>query len=100
MQKDQTDITEKQNKTEEIIKEYQKQLERKAGLTIEQAREELVESLKEEARLHVNNYVESLKEDARMQVNNYFKNLVDEARMHAEDQSINIVFDNIQRSAT
>lgn len=85
MQKDQSVLTEKLNKTDVLIKEYQKQLERIAGLTIEQAREELVESLKE---------------DARMQVNNYVKNLVDEARMHAEDQSRKIVLETIQRTAT
>lgn len=85
LQKDQSVLTEKLNKTDVLIKEYQKQLERIAGLTIEQAREELVESLKE---------------DARMQVNNYVKNLVDEARMHAEDQSRKIVLETIQRTAT
>lgn len=85
LQKDQSVLTEKLNKTDVLIKEYQKQLERIAGLTIEQAREELVESLKE---------------DARMQVNNYVKNLVDEARMHAQDQSRKIVLETIQRTAT
>lgn len=83
--KDQSALNEKSTKTDEILKEYQKQLERIAGLTAEQARAELIESMKE---------------DARIQVSNYVKNLVDEARMQAEDESRKIIIETIQRTAT
>jgi ribonuclease Y len=83
--KDQAALNEKSIKTDEILKEYQQQLERIAGLTAEQARAELIESMKE---------------DARIQVSNYVKNLVDEARMQAEDESRKIIIETIQRTAT
>ncbi|HOJ25286.1 MAG TPA: ribonuclease Y [Bacteroidales bacterium] len=83
--KDQSALNEKSIKTDEILKEYQKQLERIAGLTAEQARTELIESMKD---------------DARIQVSNYVKNLVDEARMQAEEESRKIIIETIQRTAT
>jgi ribonuclease Y len=83
--KDQASLYEKIEKANETLKEYQNQLERIAGLTAEQARTELIESMKE---------------DARIQVSNYVKNLVDEARMQAEDESRKIIIETIQRTAT
>lgn len=83
--KDQASLNEKIEKANETLKEYQNQLERIAGLTAEQARTELIESMKE---------------DARIQVSNYVKNLVDEARMQAEDESRKIIIETIQRTAT
>lgn len=83
--KDQASLNEKIEKTNETLKAYQHQLERIAGLTAEQARTELIESMKE---------------DARIQVSNYVKNLVDEARMQAEDESRKIIIETIQRTAT
>ncbi|MDI3544812.1 MAG: ribonucrease [Rikenellaceae bacterium] len=83
--KDQASLNEKIEKTNVTLKAYQEQLERIAGLTAEQARAELIESMKE---------------DARIQVSNYVKNLVDEARMQAEDESKKIIIETIQRTAT
>ena len=83
--KDQASLNEKIEKANETLKEYQNQLERIAGLTAEQARTELIESMKE---------------DARIQVSNYVKNLVDEARMQAEEESRKIIIETIQRTAT
>lgn len=83
--KDQASLNEKIEKTDETLKAYQNQLERIAGLTAEQARTELIESMKE---------------DARIQVSNYVKNLVDEARMQAEEESRKIIIETIQRTAT
>ncbi|MDI6832243.1 MAG: ribonuclease Y [Bacteroidales bacterium] len=83
--KDQASLNEKIEKTDETLKAYQHQLERIAGLTAEQARTELIESMKE---------------DARIQVSNYVKNLVDEARMQAEEESRKIIIETIQRTAT
>jgi len=83
--KDQVSLNEKIEKTDETLKAYQNQLERIAGLTAEQARTELIESMKE---------------DARIQVSNYVKNLVDEARMQAEEESRKIIIETIQRTAT
>ncbi|MDD3629894.1 MAG: ribonuclease Y [Bacteroidales bacterium] len=83
--KDQNSLYEKIEKTNVTLKAYQEQLERIAGLTAEQARAELIESMKE---------------DARIQVSNYVKNLVDEARMQAEDESKKIIIETIQRTAT
>lgn len=83
--KDQASLNEKIEKTDETLKAYQNQLERIAGLTAEQARKELIESMKE---------------DARIQVRNYVKNLVDEARMQAEKESRKIIIETIQRTAT
>ncbi len=83
--KDQASLNEKIEKTDKTLKAYQNQLERIAGLTTEQARTELIESMKE---------------DARTQVSNYVKNLVDEARMQAEDESRKIIIETIQRTAT
>jgi ribonuclease Y len=83
--KDQASLSEKIEKTSETLKAYRNQLERIAGLTAEQARKELIESMKE---------------DARIQVSNYVKNLVDEARMQAEDESKKIIIETIQRTAT
>ncbi|HOB27556.1 MAG TPA: ribonuclease Y [Bacteroidales bacterium] len=83
--KDQASLSEKIEKTSETLKAYRNQLERIAGLTAEQARKELIESMKE---------------DARIQVRNYVKNLVDEARMQAEDESRKIIIETIQRTAT
>ena len=83
--KDQASLNEKIEKANETLKEYQNQLERIAGLTAEQARTELIESMKE---------------DARIQVSNYVKNLVDEARMQADEESRKIIIETIQRTAT
>ncbi|HPB19361.1 MAG TPA: ribonuclease Y [Bacteroidales bacterium] len=83
--KDQASLNEKIEKTDETLKAYQNQLERIAGLTAEQARTELIESMKE---------------DARIQVSNYVKNLVDEARMQVEEESRKIIIETIQRTAT
>ena len=75
----------KQEEVEAIKNQHLKQLESIAGLSADEAREQLVENLKQEARTQ-----------AMMQV----KDIVDEAKLTASKEAKKVVIQTIQRTAT
>ncbi|QPH39162.1 ribonuclease Y [Pedobacter endophyticus] len=82
----QTDLAVKKQEEVEVLKnQHLKQLETIAGLSAEEAKEQLVENLKQEARTQ-----------AMMQV----KDIVDEAKLTASKEAKKVVIQTIQRTAT
>ncbi|WP_421940779.1 ribonuclease Y [Pedobacter sp.] len=82
----QTDIAVKKQDEVEVLKnQHLKQLESIAGLSAEEAKDQLVENLKQEARTQ-----------AMMQV----KDIVDEAKLTASKEAKKVVIQTIQRTAT
>lgn len=82
----QTDIAHKKQEEVEALKnQHLKQLETIAGLSAEEAKDQLVENLKQEARTQ-----------AMMQV----KDIVDEAKLTATKEAKKVVIQSIQRTAT
>lgn len=82
----QTDLAiKKQEDVEALKNQHLKQLESIAGLSAEEAKEQLVENLKQEARTQ-----------AMMQV----KDIVDEAKLTASKEAKKVVIQTIQRTAT
>ena len=75
----------KQEEVEALKSQHLKQLETIAGLSAEEAKDQLVENLKQEARTQ-----------AMMQV----KDIVDEARLTANKEAKKVVIQTIQRTAT
>ena len=81
-----TEVNEKKREEVEALKnQHIQQLETIAGLTAEEAREQLVSSLKEEAR-----------SQAMIQI----KDIVDEAKLTASKEAKKVVIQTIQRTAT
>jgi len=82
----QTELAVKKQEEVEVLKnQHLKQLETIAGLSAEEAKEQLVENLKQEARTQ-----------AMMQV----KDIVDEAKLTASKEAKKVVIQTIQRTAT
>jgi ribonuclease Y len=82
----QTDLAVKKQDEVEVLKnQHLKQLESIAGLSAEEAKDQLVENLKQEARTQ-----------AMMQV----KDIVDEAKLTASKEAKKVVIQTIQRTAT
>ncbi|WP_443944036.1 ribonuclease Y [Pedobacter sp. AW1-32] len=82
----QTDLAvKKQDEVEVLKKQHLTQLESIAGLSADEAKEQLVENLKQEARTQ-----------AMMQV----KDIVDEAKLTASKEAKKVVIQTIQRTAT
>lgn len=75
----------KQAEIEKFHKQRLEQLEAIAGLSAEEARKQLVESLTEEAKIEAMSYV---------------KDIVEEAKMNAHNEAKKIVIETIQRTAT
>jgi len=82
----QTEVAVKKQEEVEVLKnQHLKQLETIAGLSADEAKEQLVENLKQEARTQ-----------AMMQV----KDIVDEAKLTASKEAKKVVIQTIQRTAT
>lgn len=81
----QTQLDARKQEVEVIIKEQRAKLESISGLTVEDARETLIESLKEEAKT---------------QAQQYINEIVDDAKMTASKEAKKIVIQSIQRVAT
>jgi ribonuclease Y len=75
----------KQQEAEAIVQEVQSQLEKVAGLTAAEAREQLVESLRNEAQL---------------QASSYIKDTVAQAKLTATKDAKKVVLETIQRTAS
>ncbi|MCS6820748.1 MAG: ribonuclease Y [Microscillaceae bacterium] len=84
--KQQTEIINKKKEEAERLRLSQvEQLEKIANLTAEEAKQQLIESLKEEAQA---------------QIQGYAKNLLEEAKMSATREAKKIIIQTIQRTAT
>ena len=81
----QAQLDTKKQEVEVIINEQRAKLETISGLSVEQARENLIESLKEEAKT---------------QAQQYINEIVDDAKMTASKEAKKIVIQSIQRVAT
>jgi ribonuclease Y len=79
------DLQAKQQEAEAIVFEVQSQLEKVAGLTAAEAREQLVESLRNEAQL---------------QASSYIKDTVAQAKLTATKDAKKVVLETIQRTAS
>ncbi|TAE26873.1 MAG: ribonuclease Y [Cytophagales bacterium] len=75
----------KQEEAEKMLNEQVEQLEKIANLTAEQAREQLINTLKAEAESRASSYV---------------KNIVEEAKLTATKEAKKVVIETIQRTAT
>ena len=78
-------LSKQQEKLEVLINEQRSQLETISGLTAEEARESLIESLKDEAKT---------------QAQQYINEIIDEAKMTANKEAKKIVIQSIQRVAS
>ena len=78
-------ISAKNEEADNLIKNIRQELEKVSGLSAEEARERLVESLKEEAK---------------MQAASYINDIMDEAKLTASKEAKKIVVQSIQRLAT
>lgn len=82
----QTEKVEKKNEElEKVFRQHVDQLQAISGLSADQAKEQLIESLKDEARTQAMQYVNEI---------------VDEARMNANKEAKKIVIETIQRVAS
>ncbi|MDD7303808.1 MAG: ribonuclease Y [Bacteroidaceae bacterium] len=77
--------TELQEREESLAEKERTQLEQISGLSADEARERLIESLKDEARTHAQAYI---------------NDIMDDARMTATKEAKKIVIQSIQRVAT
>ncbi|KAB7730387.1 ribonuclease Y [Rudanella paleaurantiibacter] len=75
----------KQEEAEKMLSEQVEQLEKIANLTAEQAREQLISTLKAEAESRASSYI---------------KNIVEEAKLTATKEAKKVVIETIQRTAT
>ena len=78
-------LTKQQEKLDSLITDQRAQLETISGLTTEEARESLIESLKDEAKT---------------QAQQYINEIMDEAKMTANKEAKKIVIQSIQRVAS
>ncbi len=66
----------REKETEKLHKQAQQQLESVSGLSAEEAKKQLVESLKDEAKTNAMAYVNEIMEDARMNANKEAKKII------------------------
>ena len=66
----------KERETEKMHRQAQQQLEDISGLSAEQAKEQLVKSLKDEAKTNAMAYINEIMEDARMSANKEAKKII------------------------
>jgi len=85
LSKQQEKLNTKNQEVEELIKEQRTKLETISGLSTDEARESLIESLKDEAKT---------------QAQQYINEIVDDAKMTANKEAKKIVIQSIQRVAT
>ena len=78
-------VEKKKNEVEKIYKEQIEKLEKLSGLSAEEAKERLVETLKDEAKT---------------QADSYINDIMDEAKLTANKEAKRIVIQTIQRVAT
>lgn len=79
------DVDQRQAEADKMLAEQVSQLEKIAGLSADQARDHLIETLKAEAETRASAYV---------------KNIVEEAKLTATKEAKKVVIDTIQRTAT
>lgn len=79
------DVDRRQQEAERMLAEQVAQLERIAGLSADQAREQLIDTLKAEAETRASSYV---------------KNIIEEAKLTATKEAKKVVIETIQRTAT
>ena len=85
IEKIETNVNEKNAEVDLLIKNVREELEKVSGLSAEEAKERLVESLKEEAKT---------------QAAGYINDIMDEAKLTASKEAKKIVVQSIQRLAT
>jgi ribonucrease Y len=79
------EVDRRQAEADKMLAEQVEQLEKIAGLSADQARDQLVETLKSEAETRASSYV---------------KNIVEEAKLTATKEAKKVVIETIQRTAT
>jgi len=79
------DVDRRQAEADKMLAEQVSQLEKIAGLSADQAREQLIDTLKAEAETRASSYI---------------KNIVEEAKLTATKEAKKVVIETIQRTAT
>ncbi len=79
------DVDRRQAEADKMLAEQVSQLEKIAGLSADQAREQLIDTLKAEAETRASSYV---------------KNIIEEAKLTATKEAKKVVIETIQRTAT
>ena len=79
------DVDRRQQEADRMLADQVAQLEKIAGLSAEQARDQLIENLKAEAETRASSYI---------------KNIVEEAKLTATKEAKKVVIETIQRTAT
>ena len=69
-------LTKQQEKLDSLITDQRAQLETISGLTTEEARESLIESLKDEAKTQAQQYINEIMDEAKMTANKEAKKIV------------------------
>ena len=64
-------ITKKEQELVKLHKQQVEQLEAASGLSAEEAKEQLIESLKEEAKTEAISYINEIVDEARLSANSY-----------------------------
>ncbi|GAB3993054.1 ribonuclease Y [Spirosoma daeguense] len=85
LNKKREDVERRQQEADRMLADQLAQLEKIAGLSAEQAREQLIENLKAEAESRASSYI---------------KNIVEEAKLTATKEAKKVVIETIQRTAT
>lgn len=83
--KRQQDVERRQQEADRMLADQVAQLEKIAGLSADQAREQLIENMKAEAETRASSYI---------------KNIVEEAKLTATKEAKKVVIETIQRTAT
>ncbi len=76
LEQQKTAIEFRERETEKLHRQAQQQLETISGLSVEQAKSQLIESLKDEAKTNAMAYVNEIMEDARMTANKEAKKII------------------------
>ena len=72
-------LTKQQEKLDSLITDQRAQLETISGLTTEEARESLIESLKDEAKTQAQQYINEIMDEAKMTANKEAKKMVNQS---------------------
>ena len=85
LEKQEIDIVNRQNEADSLIANIREELEKVSGMSAEEAKDKLIESLKDEAKT---------------QAESYINDIMDEAKLTASKEAKKIVVQSIQRLAT
>ena len=101
-------IDKKKDELDKLQMQEREKLEALSGLSAEEAKERLIESLKEEAKTQAASYINDIMDDAKLTANkeaktqaqSFINDIMDDAKLTASKEAKRIVIQSIQRVAT